>query len=173
MYKTRTEKNKVFSQVFPFFSSHSIHFNFASIYSTMFSIQSADKKKRTHKTPIHKIMPIPKFILGKLFAGSVWRFCADMRLPLLYTALQELFQFYFLPLMCYSNIGSFFSSHNHKANGHLHHPRQTCAGEGFQSNCNGKILKKYFESESRRKVRKSVEDFILKICCVSSVFLFL
>lgn len=53
MYKKRNEKNKVFSH-FSFFS-HSL------IYSTMFfhPFSQQTKKERTHKTPIHKIKPIP------------------------------------------------------------------------------------------------------------------
>lgn len=79
--KKATEENKVFSQFFLSFLLHSL------IYSTMFfhpSIQPADKIKkrrtneRTHKTPIHKIKPIPSLSWANCLLEVCWRSSADM-----------------------------------------------------------------------------------------------
>lgn len=109
-----------------------------------FSIQPADKIKRreerAHKTPIHKIKPIPNFYLGQIvcFKCVVWRslsvfsfsLCGHEHrlffyfLCLLVHVLQEAIftSLLSLPLvMCYSYIELLFTKHNHKAIGHLHH----------------------------------------------------
>lgn len=74
------------------------------------------KRERAHKTPIHKIKPIPNFILGKLFAWRVLGvlcghedrlFFIFLFFPLPFRALDVLQEaiplpFHPLDIMCYS-----------------------------------------------------------------------
>lgn len=55
IHQTYEKKNKVFSQFFLlfFFSS------FTYLFNHVFPFSQQTKKERTHKTPIHKIKPIP------------------------------------------------------------------------------------------------------------------
>lgn len=108
--KNEKEKNKVFS----FFSASPFSYLFNHVFP--FSRQTKKvKRERAHKTPIHKIKPIPNFILGKLFAWRVLEvLCGhEDRLFFIFSSflpfraldvLQEAISLPFHPLdvMCYS-----------------------------------------------------------------------
>ena len=58
------------------------HISLSSPFSYLFNhvfptIQPTDKKKRTHKTPIHKIKPIPSLSWANCLLEVCWRFCVD------------------------------------------------------------------------------------------------
>lgn len=85
------------------------------IYSTMFfqPFSQQTKKERTHKTPIHKIKPIPSLSWANCLLEVCWRFCVDKEIVyffhcfalLLPHVLQDTippFPMLFL-VMCYSN----------------------------------------------------------------------
>lgn len=70
----------IFSFLFPL---HSL------IYSTMFChpfSRQTKKNERTHKTPIHKIKPIPSLSWANCLLEVCWRFCVDMEIVYFFCA---------------------------------------------------------------------------------------
>lgn len=105
------EKNKVFS----FFPASPFSYLFNHVFP--FSRQTKKvKRERAHKTPIHKIKPIPTLSWANCLLGECWGFCVDMKIvyflfffffSLPFRALDVLQEaiplpFHPLDIMCYS-----------------------------------------------------------------------
>lgn len=137
MYKKEMKRTKCFHIFLPFIPLSPIHLFIQPCFS-IHSVSRQKKKKRTHKTPIHKIKPIPSLSWANCLLEVCWRFCVDKIVYffhyfvlLLPHVLQETisnshpFQPPRCPILLRRNVlfqqWIAFSKHNHKANGHLHH----------------------------------------------------
>lgn len=97
-----TEKNKVFS--------FSLSAPFTYLFNHVFPFSHQTKKKlreRTHKTPIHKIKPIPSLSWANCLLEVCWRFCVDMKIAFFsfrrFVLQETVFISFSAPLiMCYS-----------------------------------------------------------------------